>query len=447
MKKIALLLLALSTVIILFTFAVNAALGDVAGVYYATDIVTTLNGEEIRAISVRGSTCISAEDMRYYGFSVYWLGDTRELKIVTLDHAENGAPPKVQKTHMGGTVIGNYYETDIVTTINNKPITAYNIGGETFISVLELSDFGFLVYQYSEPKIQIISPEFAGFEYSIRLTEGKPKIGEGSGAFSLEYRKDGITATGDAEYFTSSFRSTGEEYSFFLQFYQNEGLFYSGKLLKLFNSIVEEPDGAKRDALIRENIIMNIDGIAVNESKCTLDITPSLGNGHRSYYINVSGLLCVSFDDITLISISVGKLDGTEIPFKIKLSETIDDKVKAISKELLKNPLDWVDNYYTTDDFIAISIRESESLGVVYDRLYVYNCATGEITADLLEEVRKLDGYDYDKLNLGNFDTSEESGVFHFSCKLKDENGKYFIGNFIYELDTNNVSICETGHP
>lgn len=440
MKKIALLLLALSTVIILFTFAVNAASGDVAGVYYATDIVTTLNGEEIRAISVRGSTCISAEDMRYYGFSVYWLGDTRELKIVTLDHAENGAPPKVQKTHMGGTVVGNYYETDIVTTLNNKPITAYNIGGETFISVLELRDFGFLVYQYSEPKIEIISPEFAGFEYSIRLTEGKAQTEDGIGAFSLEYRKDGITATGDAEYFTSSFHSTGEEYSFFLQFYQNEGLFYSGKLRKLFNSIIEEPDGAKRDALIRENIIMNIDGIAVNESKCTLDITPSLGNGHRDYYIEIKGLPGIVKEEIKLLSISVNK-NEFELPFEIVLTETIDEKVKSISKELLKNPLDWVDKYYITEDFIAISIRESESLGVIYDRLYIYDCTTGEISADILDEVRKLDGYNKAELNLRLFRVDPAAKLFGFACKLKDENGKYFIGNFGYELATGKVSL------
>jgi hypothetical protein len=384
--------------------------------------------------------------MRYYGFSVYWLADTRELKIVTLDHAENGAPPKVEKTHMGGTVIGNYYETDIVTTLNNKPITAYNIGGETFISVLELRDFGFLVYQYSEPKIEIISREFAGFEYSIRLTEGKPQTEDGIGAFSLEYRKDGITATGDAEYFTSSFHSTSEGYSFFIQFYQNEGLFYSEKLLKLFNSIVEEENAQERDALIRENIIMSIDGIAVNESKCILDISPSLGNGHRSYYIEIKGLPGIVKEEIKLLSISVND-DKSGLPYEIVLTETIDDKVNAISKGLLKNPLDWVESYYYNDDFIAIVIRESKSLGVVYDKLYVYNCTTGEISADILDEVRKLDGYNKPELNLGNFDTSEESGVFHFSCKLKDENGKYFIGNFIYELDTNNVSICETGHP
>lgn len=433
MKKITMFLFVLSTVIIMFTVIVSAASGDVAGVYYATDVVTTLNGEEIRDIVIDGKTLISAEDMRYYGFSVNWLADSRELKIVTLDHAERGAPPVVVKTHQGGTIMGNYYETDIVTTVNGRVITAYNIGGETFIYTNELRDFGFLVFEHlTERKVEIISPEFAGFEYSIRLTQGKEQTTDGSGAFSLEYRKDSITAAGDAEYFTSSFHSSGDGYAFLLQFYQNEGLFYSGKLLGILNAITDETDTEAKEKLIHENIDVSINGIVIDKG---VNVVPYFGNGHRSYYINVSGLPCIAFDDLKRANISIGEIGEDDVMYEIILSESTDDKVKAIAQGLMKYPLDWVGKYYETDRFIAINIRESEKLGVICDRLYIYNKETGVISDDILEQIRALDGYDSDELNLSKLSVKDVEKNLFFSCKLRDENGKYFIGDFYVDME------------
>ena len=65
--------LVLCTVLLLTTFALPVSAkksGDIAGDYYHTDIITTLNGAPIDAINIGGETLISAEDMRFFGFSV-----------------------------------------------------------------------------------------------------------------------------------------------------------------------------------------------------------------------------------------------------------------------------------------------------------------------------------------------------------------------------------------
>ena len=92
------------------SFAAQTPIGSVAGSYYSTDIVTTLNGEEIHAINIGGQTLISAEDMRDYGFSVVWDSDNRTLSVYRLFHSKDTAPPTVSRTDLPtGTVLGHYY--------------------------------------------------------------------------------------------------------------------------------------------------------------------------------------------------------------------------------------------------------------------------------------------------------------------------------------------------
>ena len=47
----------------LFSTSAYAASGDIAGVYYSTDIHTYVNGYEIDSINIGGQTLIKAEDM------------------------------------------------------------------------------------------------------------------------------------------------------------------------------------------------------------------------------------------------------------------------------------------------------------------------------------------------------------------------------------------------
>ena len=52
-----------------------------------------------------------------------------------------------------GDVVGNIYSTDIVTYVDDIPITAYNIGGKTIIPIEDLRDYGFDVNWNEEDKV------------------------------------------------------------------------------------------------------------------------------------------------------------------------------------------------------------------------------------------------------------------------------------------------------
>lgn len=77
--------------------------GDIAGHYYATDIVTKVNGKEIESYNIGGRTVIVAEDMAKCGYDVSWDDKKRELKIsFTSDtYAEETDIGKVSSTEDG----------------------------------------------------------------------------------------------------------------------------------------------------------------------------------------------------------------------------------------------------------------------------------------------------------------------------------------------------------
>ncbi len=400
------------------SLCVNAKSGDVAGKYYSTDIVTYLNGVEIDAINIGGETLISAEDMAYYGFRVNWLADTRQLKISSLDHAENGIPPKVKSRSNlpSGSVLGNYYETDIVTYLDEKEITAYNIGGRTYIHAEETRNFGFdAVWNASQRTLKITSAKFGGYYYTLPISNGKAQTEEGEGAFLIRYSKDGVTAQGDADYFTTSITSFGTHYQFFLQFYQNEGLFYSSKLLEMLNALSDS----------QENAVSKID-ISINGKKADKIIVSAVqGNGHRSFYLRVEGIPKNKITDIETITLSIGEALGDE--YELKPPVLYDDAAKKSFNKIAKNELDWLDKFYETDEHIALFVKESKTLGHVIDRLYIVNKETQEISHDIYEDLRKISGFNYDKLKTYAISVKDVKSNLFFSCSTEKKNGDFYI--------------------
>ena len=82
--------------------------GDIAGNYYSTDIKTYLNGAQIDAINIGGQTLISAEDMQYHSFFVYWSNEERTLDIHETELSLNTSPPEVKNSTLpSGSVLGN----------------------------------------------------------------------------------------------------------------------------------------------------------------------------------------------------------------------------------------------------------------------------------------------------------------------------------------------------
>ena len=284
--------------------------GDVAGVYYATDIVTTLNGAAIDAINIGGQTLISAEDMRYFGHAVVWDAKERTLHITETTAQVKNPPAAAHSDRPSGTVLGNYYVTDIVTYLDGTPIAAYNIGGRTYIHAEAMRGFGYDVKWFADArKLQITSPIAAGYVFSLPLTQGAAKEdGDAAvGACTVCYTKDGMTYTGDADFFDLTMHADGTSYTFTMAFYQYSGLFYSDALMRLLNPLVSESydgsisvDPASLYDSAAKTLYITVNGQRAEK----ITVRTGAGNGHRDYIIEVSGLPCYTkaqLEEITLV--------------------------------------------------------------------------------------------------------------------------------------------------
>ncbi len=135
-------------IILLFCFLLggtvaHAAVGDVIGNIYATDIVTYLNGMKIPSYNIGGETVIVVEDLERYGFQVEWHEESRHLSANASCMPEVAPEYKSLKKGSPGEIIGNIYETDIKISINNESVEKehiYNIGGKTVIEVSAISE-------------------------------------------------------------------------------------------------------------------------------------------------------------------------------------------------------------------------------------------------------------------------------------------------------------------
>ena len=294
--------------------------GDIAGQYYSTDIKTYVNDAEIDSINIGGQTLISAEDMEYYSFSVFWEAQERALYVDRVANKSVEATTVVHKSdYPSGTVIGNYYETDIKTYLDGTEITAYNIGGRTYIWAEEMRDFGYVVdWSETDRKLYVTSPDRAGYEYDIFLSQGeRPETeaySDGEGAFSISYSNEQLIGSGDAKLFSSKLHCDGRGYSISMKFYQNEGLFYSGNLTSLLYSLaydgnIQNPcDPSEKYDIVNENATVIINGHKSEKAA----VMQSQGNGHVDFIFQIPDIPMYTKDEITDIYFSVGNVEGKE---------------------------------------------------------------------------------------------------------------------------------------
>lgn len=189
MKKNKLVISALIAMMVV-SHTAFAASGDIAGDVYSTDITTYMYNAPITSYNIGGKTCIDAEILNWhYGFDVYWYGDERHLditdkgvKFVSLQALSGEIVESTTDTP--GNVVCNYYETDIVTTLNGKEIESYNIGGRTVICAEAMREFGYSVdWNEQDRTLKISKPaDFYKYEtdygviksmnsYSLKRTE------------------------------------------------------------------------------------------------------------------------------------------------------------------------------------------------------------------------------------------------------------------------------------
>nr|MBQ4318070.1 hypothetical protein [Clostridia bacterium] len=139
----------------------SAVFGGGVFCYYTTDIRTTVFGAPITSYNINGLTVIDAEALMNYGVEVVWHADERKLTIDDLgtglvtDDANSGKLC-TSKIENPGQVAGNYYSTDIVTTLNGTPIESYNLGGRTVIVAEEMLKFGYSVVWHPDEKMLTI---------------------------------------------------------------------------------------------------------------------------------------------------------------------------------------------------------------------------------------------------------------------------------------------------
>ncbi len=159
MKKYLSLVLALVLALALIPSSVSAArIGDVIGYAQPTDIVATINGYQIESYNVNGYTYICVEDLRYYGFDVYYDNYTRSLSFNRNYGITNMTPqfdnPDFWSIGRNSTRRPILY-TDIVTYANGTYVSASNINGRTIINFNSLSQFGTVSYDNNRREISL----------------------------------------------------------------------------------------------------------------------------------------------------------------------------------------------------------------------------------------------------------------------------------------------------
>lgn len=114
----------------------------------STDIRSYIYGSEIESYNVNGSTCVVAEDLMNYGFTVLWDGNARTLSVT---HPSEDFTQEIKrdfgaKTGSIGEKIAETVPTNIVTYVNGKVVPSFNIGGRTVIYIDSLAVFGSVVW-------------------------------------------------------------------------------------------------------------------------------------------------------------------------------------------------------------------------------------------------------------------------------------------------------------
>lgn len=147
MKKflaIAAILVGMLSVICIQAYA---QVGDIVDTIYTTDILTQVDGRDIKSYSIDGETMIALEDLEDYGFTVYYNDNIRTVFVTKTGTVDESFNPTVSRGTVGGTD-GYVYETDIKAFLNGEQIDAYAIDGKMVAKVEEMgsvTDFGSFV--------------------------------------------------------------------------------------------------------------------------------------------------------------------------------------------------------------------------------------------------------------------------------------------------------------
>ena len=140
MKKILLYLF----FILMLPLTASAAVGDVAGNVYSTDIKAYVDEMEIQSYCLEGKTAIPVEALRDYGFDVIYNNDTRTLLIERKSIPQNAPDLKCAPSDLPiGSIVSHYYKTDIKTYMDGYEIPSYALDGFTIVAIEDLTQYNY----------------------------------------------------------------------------------------------------------------------------------------------------------------------------------------------------------------------------------------------------------------------------------------------------------------
>jgi len=131
--KLKTFIMILISMIILCTYT-YAEQSNVIGHIYPTDIQADIDGMPIKSYNTGEKTLIMVEDLKDYGFDIYWYSDDRKFDIVT-----KRLPEKVsayEKENLFKAL--DIYNSNVNVKFNGVSITSYNIDGKTAIAIEDL---------------------------------------------------------------------------------------------------------------------------------------------------------------------------------------------------------------------------------------------------------------------------------------------------------------------
>ena len=118
-------------------FSAKAAVGDVCGDIYTTDIGAYVDDMPIQSYNIGGKTAVVVENLREYGFSVEWREQER-LLVANVGYLPAIPPQYSIKVDVPGKTVGKIYETDIKVLINGIEVPSFNIGGLTAVCIEDM---------------------------------------------------------------------------------------------------------------------------------------------------------------------------------------------------------------------------------------------------------------------------------------------------------------------
>lgn len=140
--------------------------------------------------------------------------------------------------------------------------------------------------------------------YKIHLTDRKEQTENCKGKFSIKYTPDNILTSGDAEYFSGSIHSNGNEYEILLQFFDGN---YAGKLIDMFgkissgNQAVPIHNEEEKYDLVNEDLTITIN----KKTAQKVAVKRVSWKGETTVYIYPRDLQPLPMSDIKEIIISV----------------------------------------------------------------------------------------------------------------------------------------------